>query len=96
MSRHEFEHERQAVSDAVRRGATSVRVEAGSSRAHHSVAQSGEAIEVRWLFGDAAIGRSDATYTATLMCVDGMGTATFRRDEDGFLGVAGSGAWRYI
>jgi hypothetical protein len=54
----------------------------------------GTPITVTWLFGDAAYGRADASYTATLICVDPMGTATFKRDEDGFLGVCGSGAWR--
>jgi hypothetical protein len=54
----------------------------------------GTPILVTWLFGDEAYGRVDASYTAVLNGVDGMGTATFTRDEDGFIGVAGSPAWR--
>lgn len=32
-------------------------------------------------------------YYATALCVDFMGTLTFEREGDGFLGVAGLGAW---
>jgi hypothetical protein len=35
----------------------------------------------------------DESYTATLIAVDNMGGAMFRRDEDGFLGHCGAGYW---
>lgn len=40
--------------------------------------------------------RPDETYTAVAHCVDPMGTLTFKRDEDGFLGYCGSGSWEFI
>jgi hypothetical protein len=56
----------------------------------------GTPILVTWLFGEEAYGRTDASYIATLIGADWMGTATFKRDEDGFLGVAGCRAWAPI
>lgn len=33
-------------------------------------------------------------YTATVMCVDFMGTITFKRHEDDYIGIAGSGTYK--
>lgn len=35
----------------------------------------------------------EENYYAEAICVDKMGTLTFRREEDGFLGIAGLGCW---
>jgi len=37
--------------------------------------------------------RLEQEYTGTAISVDKLGTLTFKRDEDGYLGIAGSGAW---
>jgi hypothetical protein len=51
----------------------------------------GERVKVTWK--PAAYAWEEGSYYATAICVDPRGTLTFEREEDGFLGIAGSGAW---